>query len=70
MDHEFPLREYKDKHERSLDNSDIDYTHMYENAGESDTTILHELGSVLNVGPTLEELNEEMERPEFIKDTE
>ena len=66
--HKFPLREYKDKNERSLD---ISIILMYENANET-ATILKELDSVLNIEPTLEELNAamEMERPEFTKDTE
>ena len=42
---------------------------MFDNRTEDNTPILKELGSTINVEPTLEELNEEMNRFEFTNNT-
>ena len=67
-EYKFPLREAKDRSEGSLDNFDIDYTHMFDNRDGDNNPVLREPDSVLNIGPTLEELDEEMDRLEFTKD--
>ena len=61
----FLLRETKDKSGRSLEHVDINCTHMFNNKDENNNPVLSELGSVLNIEPTLEELDEEMDRLEF-----
>ena len=62
--YKFPLRESKDKGERSLENIEINYTHMFDNKTEDNTPILKELGPTINKEPTLDELDEE-DRLEF-----
>ena len=42
---------------------------MFDNKTEDNTPILKELDSAINKEPTLDELNEEKDRPEFIHDT-
>ena len=56
-DYKFPLRETKDKSERSLENIGINYIHMFDTKTEDDTLVLNELDSVLVTEPTLEELD-------------
>ena len=68
-DCKFPLRESKDKSERSLENAEINYTHMFDNKAEDNTPILKELDSSINKEPTLDELNEEGDRLEFTNNT-
>ena len=68
-DYNFPLRESKDKSERSLENAEINYTHMSDNKIEDNTPILKELDSTMNKEPTLDELNEEEDRLEFTNNT-
>ena len=36
-DYKFPLRESKDKNERSLENAEINYVHMFDNKTEDNT---------------------------------
>ena len=67
--YEFPLRESKNRRERSLENAEINYTHMFDNKTEDNTPILKELDSTINKEPTLDELNEEEDRFEFTNDT-
>ena len=68
-DYKSPLRESKDKNERSLENTGMNYTHMFDNKTEDNTPILKELDSTIAQEPTLEELNEEEDRLEFINNT-
>ena len=68
-DYRFPLRESKDKSERSLENTEIKHTHMFDNKIEDNTPILEELGSTIDKEPTLDELNEEEDRFEFTNNT-
>ena len=71
----FPLRESKDRDERSLDvieSADINYTHMYDNKqgtnNEMDEALLlNALDATINQDPTLEELDDEINK-ESIKD--
>ena len=58
-DYKFPLRESKNKSERSLENTEINYTHMFDCKIEDNTPILKELDSTITQEPTLEELNQE-----------
>ena len=53
--------------ERSLGNVDINYIHMLDDKIEYNKPILSELDSTLNSEPTLDELDAEMDRFEFIK---
>ena len=46
-DYKFPLRESKDRSERSLENAEINYTHMFDNKTEDNTPILKELDSTI-----------------------
>ena len=64
-DYKFPLRGSKDKSGRSLENIDINYTHMFDDKTEDNKPILGELDSTLNSEPALEELDAEMGRFEF-----
>ena len=66
-DCKFPLRESKDKSERSLENVDINYTHMFNDKTEDNKPVLSEFASTLNSEPTLDKLNAEMDRFEFTK---
>ena len=66
-DYKFPLRESRDKSERSFENIDINYTHMFDNKTEDNKPALKELGSTINNEPTLEELGAELGRFEFTK---
>ena len=65
----FPLREYKDKAERSLENTEINYTHMFDDKTEDNTPILKELNTIATQAPTLEELNKEEDHLEFTNNT-
>ena len=67
-EYKIPLREAKDKSERSLENVGIHYTHMLVNKNKDDNPILGELDSATNIEPTLEELDDEVDRREFTKD--
>ena len=60
--------EAKDESERSLENVGINYTHMFDQKDEDNNPVLSEFDSVPNIEPTLEELDEEMDRLEFTKD--
>ena len=53
-DYRFPLRESKDKSERPLENTEINYTHMFDNRIEDNTPILKELDSTITKEPALE----------------
>ena len=64
-----PLRESKDRRERSFENAEFNYTHMFDNRTEDNTPILKELDSTINKEPTLDELNQEEDRLEFTNDT-
>ena len=64
-DYKFPLRESKNKSERSLENTEINYTHMFDCKIEDNTPILKELDSTITQEPILEELNGEEDRLEF-----
>ena len=66
-DHKFPLRESKDKSERSLENIDINYTHMFGDKTEDNKPILSELDSTNNNEPASEELGAEMDRFDVTK---
>ena len=52
--YKFLLRGNKDKNERSLENTKINYTHMFDDKTEDNTPILKELGSIITQEPTLE----------------
>ena len=47
-DYKFPLRESKDRRERSLENAEVNYTHMFDNETEDNTPILKELDSTID----------------------
>ena len=65
----FPFREYKDKAERSLENTEMNYTHMFDDKIEDNTPILNELNTIVTQEPTLEELNKEEDHLEFTNET-
>ena len=56
-DYKFPLRESKDTSERSLENTEINYAHMFDNKSEDSMPILKELDStitlIIRLGPSL-----------------
>ena len=66
----FPLRESKDRDERSLDvieHADVNYTHMYDNKQGTNTEVdeaqlLEALDATINQDPTLEELDDEIKK--------
>ena len=41
--YKFPLRDHKDKNERSLENAEINYTHMFDDKTEDNTPIVKNL---------------------------
>ena len=68
-DYKFPLRDNKDKNERSLENAETNYTHMFDDKTEDNTPIIKELDSTITQEPTFEELNKEEDHLEFTSDT-
>ena len=52
-----------------MENTEINYTHMFDDKIEDNTPILNELNTIVTQEPTLEELNKEEEHLEFTNET-